>query len=718
MSWMGEKMQNDLTSIELENFKSFGKRIIVPIKPITLLYGPNSSGKSSIIQPLLAMKQTLDDRTIKGDILQTVRGTLVDLGEYENFVFSHQRDNNFKFRLNFQMDLSKTSELRKRFSPLSSSQRWEEFILYPRVSTGLFSLKGVSIHDEKLHKPLTGFISGKLKGCGRKIIEGMKNGEYNIVTLLVDQFLRAKFLYYKENGFDQKVLEIIDWRFRKYFINKLTNKENEKLLKIFQKSNRKLEKKFCMDWKEPTLGMHTFGCETTFTNEQIELDEVGIAGWQIYLDGIDEPFYRIHPVLESDSDTQERNPLYNVLINKEHSYWKAVWRNFLSYPELVNGEELFEKTKELWSMEDNERSRRDGYGVFLEIRKVVLKSEKDPKDWFLEEFRSFKTYDNFIRFIEEMAPFIQLDRAKFVFDKLDVLQWMRPRKKSFSSLENPTTMFPGLLQILLYISHMKSMTGSIRERPMDSLVWNSIPFSDFYFPIIRNSLELLQSEVYSLFKKVLYIGANREMPDRGTQPKTSPNNVGKVGKFWPSILLNKPNSKFVDKINKELKRMDVGYELKAEEDKKKVIFIDARTKIESDVNDLGFGISQIMPIIVQSLIVKPEKRDQVKGSLIIIEQPESQIHPRLQTELGTLFANTIKGPWHNRYIIETHSEHLILRIQRLIREGELSKDDVAVMYVDKGEEGSICEELRMNRKGEFIDEWPDGFFEDGFKEIF
>ena len=89
----------------------------------------------------------------------------------------------------------------------------------------------------------------------------------------------------------------------------------------------------------------------------------------------------------------------------------------------------------------------------------------------------------------------------------------------------------------------------------------------------------------------------------------------------------------------------------------------------------------------------------------------------MQAQLGSLLAESVKS-FGNRFIIETHSEHLLLRLQKLIRNGELSHEDIAVVYVDRGKNGSQCLELRIDSEGDFIDEWPNGFFDEGFNEMF
>ena len=95
--------------------------------------------------------------------------------------------------------------------------------------------------------------------------------------------------------------------------------------------------------------------------------------------------------------------------------------------------------------------------------------------------------------------------------------------------------------------------------------------------------------------------------------------------------------------------------------------IDTRRKehVSVALPDVGFGISQLLPFIVQSLVSEEQ--------IISIEQPEVHVHPKLQADLGDLLAEAIKEPRQNQFIIETHSEHLILRLQRLVRKSSLNQ---------------------------------------------
>lgn len=126
--------------------------------------------------------------------------------------------------------------------------------------------------------------------------------------------------------------------------------------------------------------------------------------------------------------------------------------------------------------------------------------------------------------------------------------------------------------------------------------------------------------------------------------------------------------------------------------------------------DVGIGISQVLPVLVTAYASK--------NRLIAMEQPEIHLHPALQAELGDVFIEAAFGDRKNTFILETHSEHLILRLMRRIREGKVKPEDIGVVYVEPSPSGSKFTELQLDEDGDFIDEWPGGFFEESFREKF
>lgn len=136
---------------------------------------------------------------------------------------------------------------------------------------------------------------------------------------------------------------------------------------------------------------------------------------------------------------------------------------------------------------------------------------------------------------------------------------------------------------------------------------------------------------------------------------------------------------------------------------------DEQTGFDSiNVANMGEGISQLLPIVASTLTTSDYE-------CLLIEQPEIHLHPAAQSDLGDLFIENIGERKRRQFIIETHSEHLLLRIRRRVAEGMISPNDVAILYVERGDEQSSIRQLVLDEKGHFT-EWPEGFFEEGYNE--
>ncbi|MBK8915397.1 MAG: AAA family ATPase [Phycisphaerales bacterium] len=196
---------------------------------------------------------------------------------------------------------------------------------------------------------------------------------------------------------------------------------------------------------------------------------------------------------------------------------------------------------------------------------------------------------------------------------------------------------------------------------------------------------------------------------------TSPEDVGYRGDLLPDLLFRR--SDLIGAANKWLEQLGIGYALRVRpigkhaSDLFEVRLVDRMrsSEVEVALSDVGFGISQILPFLVQTLASN--------GQIISIEQPEVHIHPKLQADLGDLLAEAISEPYSHQFLVETHSEHLILRLQKLVRERRLKPADISVIFVSRGAEGSRARRLRLDESGRFIDEWPGGFFAERLREL-
>lgn len=134
--------------------------------------------------------------------------------------------------------------------------------------------------------------------------------------------------------------------------------------------------------------------------------------------------------------------------------------------------------------------------------------------------------------------------------------------------------------------------------------------------------------------------------------------------------------------------------------------------------DVGSGLSCILPVLLS-----------LYGKKTFLHQPELHLHPALQSALGDIFVEVAKN-FGCCHFVETHSEYILLRCLRRIRETTLGKhivdsslsltrDDLAVIYFDPRLDGSTeVRNIRVSSHGDFIDRWPRGFFEERGKDLF
>jgi len=241
----------------------------------------------------------------------------------------------------------------------------------------------------------------------------------------------------------------------------------------------------------------------------------------------------------------------------------------------------------------------------------------------------------------------------------------------------------------------------------------------------------LSLAIKNLFKSIYYVGPLRDNPERLYNFSGEiPTDVGEKGENAINALLAAKGRKlqkgfrrskepFENLIARWLRDMGLidSFQVVPIGDGRKEH--EVRLKIQKDspevlITDVGFGISQILPVLVQCFYVSPK-------STIIFEQPEIHLHPLVQSHLGDLFIETVKSREYENYrdvqiIVESHSEHLIRRIQRRIAEEVIKPEDVAIYFVIQENGEAKLEELKIDAFGN-VTNWPDNFFGNDIEDL-
>jgi hypothetical protein len=437
------------------------------------------------------------------------------------------------------------------------------------------------------------------------------------------------------------------------------------------------------------------GVELTFSRPSLD-EEVKLTKLSIYFGNQPQPLITFQPTdVPRDFFLRRILPLFGregrivrsrlraikcVDISDDPSHWQSIYNEHNT-----RRVEILRSLKEMWNSVSEERSfelhAASLEGTDLEEeeeRKKLLSLYKDSIQFYSRDFT--------------LSEFIERRRNFAIGTIVGIDGFMPLAQARFGSMTIPED-----------AAFERKAIGPWDVRDFTNLAARSLEYAlDSLFPL----------------------GPFRRPPERWyIFTGTSPQDVGYQGDLLPDLLFRRPD--LVSNANEWLRRLGIGYSLKVcsvgeqVKDLFEVRLIDNRRDggIEVSLSDVGFGISQLLPFVVQSLAAEDQ--------IISIEQPEVHIHPKLQAALGDLLAEAIGPSRKNQFIIETHSEHLILRILRRIRESQSSEkqptlrpEDVCVLYVSNEDGGANVTELPILPEGEFAKDWPKGFFDERAKELF
>ncbi|KIP14719.1 AAA domain protein [Burkholderia sp. MSHR3999] len=265
-------------------------------------------------------------------------------------------------------------------------------------------------------------------------------------------------------------------------------------------------------------------------------------------------------------------------------------------------------------------------------------------------------------------------------------------------------------------SQMLSTHRTATGKMLNFAGMSPLPNRELFF-----GLTLPKNAVASLFCNMISLGCNAVTKDFGDEKinhvsplRAFPQRYYLIDQSHNRNSLNtrdgdsladilKRKSDVRDQVNKWMRRFKLVIEV---EDVKEIIHsIRVRQNgLELDLTDVGFGISQVLPVIVQGFLA-------AEKSITLIEQPEIHLHPKMQADIADLAIDIVNSK-DRRLIIETHSEYLLKRLRRRIAEGEIRAEDVAICLIhgsDSPNGASRIESIPITELGSFP--WPKDFSE-------
>lgn len=618
-----------LTRLEIENFKGIGERQVIEISPITLLFGPNSAGKSSILQAVEYLHQILQGNLLDIDEISAMK-VGEGWGDFKSLVHCHDLRRVIKIKANVKLNENFYDE----YFPINLVAQKDSLPLQLSKSLGDAKFSGLPINY---------------------IVGGKQSSKVTDVSVLV------------EVAWQDKPILPIPYPFLRSLEIEINNQQ---ILTIKPQQN------------------------SILTNKEAVV-QVNHAHY--LLNSIDSG---------SDSELESQSNIYHI-----------------------------EEKKRKWHIDDN--------------REIEAKDDKDAEHDSENQNLISPFSREILEVIHEVNP--ESGRADSKFgDKLPIFEFDLSSLVNYSFYSdtsdiNQTSEIDDISFPLRLVAK-KSSIGGGRLLRLQSI------FAELISGPVRSVFDATETSHASWLFPSSKIGPLRSIPPRGKSGTVldTTHDLGLIQSVnhWlkDRLELDYTIERFRLKLESEAatsnenneeepaeiesdKNIDLSESLSNLhlQDRMIVKLYDRRRKIYLDFKDVGVGMSQLVPVLVAALF-------EANYGLVRIEQPELHLHPAIQVELGDLFIESAQeqDSMERVFLIETHSEHLLLRLLRRIQQTTddelppdaigLQSEDLSIIYVEpfrtKKSIKTRIKRLRVDNTGEFVDRWPNGFFDERYGELF
>lgn len=691
-----------LTNISIKNIKSYNDEASLKIAPLTLIYGPNSAGKSTLWKFFLALKES----TSEYSYLRS-RGLLnLFSGDFANVnTIAFDRTTNSSFTLNFSTNenIKDTTTFRFSFENLMPEKFKSDF------------------------KELAEFFKDK------EVLEKVSEKQRDKILTMIDKIIDKKKEFDEQEKITPKFLRSSPSSKRKIKLNNLDILQKNNPLISFKIAELPLEVNAST---AGALGVTRTSQRIVSRNREKDIINELQNHYQYYFSEPKEKFkFEIRVNADKDLYVADRDGPFkpkrvfdmvgpngpkelklnqlggqvNYLflptkVSKDKNIWKFYFEflQFLKEKILKNNEKKInegEKIEKIYQNYINDsfywdvRELEDQYGVkeeeFPEINKT-----------FKNTIQALMT-DDINKFIEILST----DLETFIMCSGSFI---------------PTQSFYGgkIFRVLfndIPDAFLDAYLGNLDEK--NKLIPPTKEGEEFIEKFEKFASNSMVDQTRNLYR------FTKDLRDFRKSYMDTEYRMGSMGatyginRFLSSNIHS--NEEFKKKLTDLLSKVGLPFDIKSKLDDNENIILSFENKkikeAKSDYKDIpleqsGNALKSILLMLGQIL--------RSKESVIIFEEPENRLHPKIQGNLiEIILFLAIENK--NRIIVETHSEHFILRIQKMIREQKLKPNNIAINYVylDEDGKGSKIDHMRLDEKGKFIDKWRHGFFNERLKEI-
>ena len=669
-----------ITSITIENFKGIRDKVKIDLKPITLLFGPNSAGKSTIIQALHYAWEVIGRHNLDPNFTE-FGGREMDLGGFENLVYGHDLSRSISIRLD--MDISNT-----RLPSYSDDPQMIRF----------YEAASVFGHDN--------IFCWNFDFCGGSWLSSLKIENISPSSAWIefeiswDNKNKKAYVSSYEVGFDNELFAKIKSSFEdsKVYINYinfshclLTAPSKQRMGQAFkeilndnEKQSRDFDRAYYFKelienaYLKPELWLHPHFFSSDHFNKLSQL----VSSFK-EIDNLDE-FKEMKKITEKK---------INDLINEISFSSDKSKEDLEKYSEEIinchkSGTLRDKKIRDYLKNKHNLSSDYDLYSPFLPYEFLFFCLRLLPSGSLSQNFKIGLVQD-------DALPEWDIDGFISIDIDTSIAKYMDEYPKAISSALTQFIVGPG--QLLKDELQKLSYLGPIRSRIPRNYVPNRY-VEKRNWPDGLAAWDVLHQTDEALLKQV-----DHWMADR----------------LKAGYHITRKTYKEIDVSITPSGNNNISEQYDSAPTKTRLYLLDQKSNVEVQPPDVGVGISQVIPVILSALYFK--------DGIVSIEQPELHIHPALQVTLGDLFISQIQenGPC---FILETHSEHMLLRLLRRIRQTHenklpdsikgLTPDQLKIYYIESDQNGVKISALEIDKTGEFKDEWPHGFFEEREEELF